>query len=159
MNVATTSFLTFGLAGEAYAIPLTRVREVVTCRSVVRVPNAAATMRGVMNLRGSVIPVIDFGRCLGVGATSLGETTCAVLIEADIDGDHAPLAWLVEEIHSVVELADEEVVAAPSFGLPVNAHLVRGITPQGDRFAYVLDLDQVLTDSLDSQASRWSRRD
>jgi purine-binding chemotaxis protein CheW len=141
----TTSFLTFALAGSAYAIPLGRVREVVGCHAVVRVPNAAECVRGVMNLRGNVVPVIDLARRLGAGDTTLSDTTCALLIEATLDDEHTAIAGLVEEIHGVVELADDAINNTPSFGTPVDPALIRGIaTTEHERFAYVLDPDEVL---------------
>lgn len=140
----TTSLLTFALAGSDYAIPLGRVREVVTCRAIVRVPNANEVLRGVMNLRGSVIPVLDLACRLGLGRTTVGDTTCAVLLETEVDGESASIAGLVDEIRSVVDLAPDAITAAPDFGTPVDARLVRGVATERDRFAYVLDLDEVL---------------
>ena len=139
----TTPFLTFALAGGAYAIPLRRVREVVGCRAVVRVPNANECLRGVMNLRGSVVPVIDLARRLGVGDTTLCDTTCVVVMETEIDGEQTPVAGLVQEIRGAIELTDEDIAPRPSFGTAADPRLVLGVAPEGDHFAYVLDLDEV----------------
>lgn len=140
----TTAHLTFALAGVAYAIPLERVREVVACRSVVRVPNAGDFLRGVMNLRGSVVPVFDIARRLGLGDTAVCDTTSAMLVEADIDGETTAIAGLVDEIRAVTELDPQSVTQAPEFGTPVDPRVVRGISTENDRFAYVLDLDEIL---------------
>lgn len=140
----TSQFLTFALGEHAYAIPLARVREVVGCRTVVRVPNSGASIRGLMNLRGNVVPVIDFARRLGTGEVTLSDTTCAVLMEAAFDGGDAPVAALVEQIRAVVDIDAADVAAPPGFGLPVDPRLVRGITPTADQLVYVLDLDEIL---------------
>lgn len=141
--LATSRFLTFAVAGKAYAIPLARVREVVSCRKVVRVPNVGEALRGVMSLRGNVLPVIDLSRRLGAGDTPLNDDTCAVLIEADVAGEQTPVAALVEEIRRVVDLAAEAIASTPSFGTPVDPRMVRGVASEGDAFTYVLDLDEV----------------
>ena len=140
----TTPFLTFAAAGAPCAIPLDRVREVVGCRTVVRVPNAGACVRGVMNLRGSVVPVFDLARRLGGGDTALSAMTCVVVMEADLDGENTPIAGLVEEIRGVVELTDDAMAAAPDFGTAVDRKLIRAVTNDGDSIAYVLDLDEIL---------------
>ncbi len=146
MNDAS-SFLTVALAGTTYAMPLERVREVVSYPAVVHVPNAGASLRGVMNLRGSVVPVIDLARWLGLGDTQPSALTCAVLMETDIDGENAPIAALVEEIGTVVDLQQGELLDRPSFGLPVDPRVVRGVTAAGTNFAIVLDLDEVFATS------------
>ena len=139
-----TSLLTFALGETDYAVPLGRVREVVACRSVVRVPHARECVRGVMNLRGSVVPVIDLSRRLGIGDITIGGTTCVVLLDTEIDGETAPLAALVDEIRAVVDLEADAIAAPPDFGTPVDRRLVRGVASDHERFAYVLDLDEVL---------------
>ena len=139
----TTQFLTFALAGTAYAIPLERVREVVGCKTVVRVPNAGEFVRGVMNLRGSVVPVIDLARRIGAGDTTLSDTTCAVLMETDIDGETSAVAGLVEEIRSILELESGAVSATPEFGTPADPRLVRGVSAEGEPLVFLLDLNEV----------------
>ncbi len=140
----TTSLLTFALAGSDYAIPLGRVREVVICRAIARVPNANESLRGVMNLRGSIIPVLDLACRLGLGRTTVGDATCAVLLETEADGETTFIAGLVDEIRSVVDFEPEAIAAAPDFGTPVDARLVRAVATEKGRYAYVLDLDEVL---------------
>lgn len=142
-TLTASRFLTFAIDGDVYAIPLQHVREVVSCKTVVRVPNAGEALRGLMNLRGNVVPVIDLAHRLGAGLTTLTNDTCAVLIDADIDGEQIPVAGLVEEIRGVVDLADDSILATPAFGTPIDARLVRGVVSEGKRFAYILALDQV----------------
>jgi purine-binding chemotaxis protein CheW len=146
MTSDANSFLTMAVQGTVYAMPLARIREVVSCPSVVRVPNAGPSLRGVMNLRGSVIPVIDLACRLGFADTPTSSSTCALLMEpngAGVDGDPTPFAALIEEIGTVMELQQDELLERPAFGLPVDPRLVRGVTPAGARFAIVLDLDEL----------------
>ena len=144
-SAAAVSFLLFGVCGHEFAVPLTRVLEIVGCRHVVRVPRAGESVRGLMNLRGSVVPVVDVARHLGMGDTKLSETTCVVLIETDINGDNSPLAGLVDEIHGVLELSNDEVAEAPEFGTPVDRRLLSGVTPPDRGTAWLLDLDAMLS--------------
>ena len=140
----TTQLLTFTVAGSAYGVPLSRVSEVVSCRTIARVPNADDCIRGVMNLRGNVVPVIDLSRRLGGGNTALAETTCAILIAAVIEGIAMTVATLVEEICAVLDVDSGAVAPAPEFGTPLDPSLVHGVTSAGDQLVYVLDLDAVL---------------
>jgi purine-binding chemotaxis protein CheW len=140
----TSQFLTFAIRDAAYAIPLASVREVVGCRSIARVPNAGECVRGVMNLRGNVVPVVDFGRRISGGDTPLSGSTCVVLMDSKVDGGDAIVAGLVEEIHAVLDLDASAIASPPDFGTPADPRLLRGVTPgANDQLIYVLDPDDL----------------
>jgi purine-binding chemotaxis protein CheW len=154
-------YLTFHLGDEEYAVGILRVREILEYRSVTRVPLTPPWIRGVLNLRGSVLPVIDLAAKLGLAPTTPGRRTCIVLVEvleaaeAAEPGGAAPgngpereatvLGILVDSVRQVVELLPGDVEPLPSFGAPVRIEYLLGMGKVGTGFALLLDLDRVLS--------------
>jgi purine-binding chemotaxis protein CheW len=157
-------YLTFHLGEEEYAVGILRVREILEYRSVTRVPLTPPWIRGVLNLRGSVVPVIDLAAKLGLAPTAAGRRTCIVLVEVleAADGPEAGgredflagpereatvLGILVDAVRQVVELLPGDVEPLPSFGTPVRIEYLLGMAKLkvDDGFALLLDLDRVLS--------------
>lgn len=141
----TTQYLTFAVAGEEYAIPILRVREILAYGPLTRVPRAPKFVAGVMNLRGSVVPVVDLRTKLGLPQTEITPRTCIVIVE--IEGEHATttMALLAEEVREVIELAEAEVEPPPAFGTRIDMSFLFGMGDMGDHFALILNVDKVLT--------------
>jgi purine-binding chemotaxis protein CheW len=141
----TTQFLTFVVAEEEYAIPILRVREILAYAALTRVPRAPEFIAGVMNLRGTVVPVVDLRIKLGLPPTVVTPQTCVVILE--IEGEHTSttMAFLADEVKDVMNLADEEIEPAPAFGTRIDLSFLLGMGDLGDHFALILNVDKVLT--------------
>ena len=142
---AKASFLTFWIAAEEYAVPLERAVEIVRCESLTKVPQTPPWLRGVMNVRGAVVPVVDLGPRLGGAEVILGARTCALMIETDWSGESLGMGLLVEAVGQVVSVDREAVQSVPTFGTRMRPELLGGLIPVNDGFAAVLDADRVLS--------------
>jgi purine-binding chemotaxis protein CheW len=138
-------YLTFSLAGGEYAIPVLRVREIIEYETVTRVPSTPAFVRGVINLRGSVVPVVDLARKFGLTESPLTKRTCIVIVEVEADGSRIVMGVLADAVNQVVEFSPGEIEPAPSFGAPIRVDYLHGLGKLGDAFVLILDVDRVLS--------------
>jgi purine-binding chemotaxis protein CheW len=138
-------YLTFFIAGEEYAVTLERVREVIPYDTITRVPGMPAPIRGVTNLRGSVVPVIDLAIKFRLSEIPLSARTCIVLVELPLNGLSLLVGLLTEAVGQVLSLAAGELVPPPAFGAPIRTDFLRGMAQVGKKFALVLDIDRVLS--------------
>jgi len=136
--------LTFHAGGEEYGFDILRVREIVNCGTLTRVPNVPGCVRGVMNLRGSVIPVLDLALLFGLPATEVRRRTCIVVVEATLDGESARLGVLGDLVGEVLDIPAEEIEAPPAFGTVAGAERISGMARRENRFVLILDLDRTL---------------
>lgn len=141
----TRQVLTFRIGEEAYAVGILRVREIVEYQTVTRVPTAPPWIRGVTNLRGSVVPVLDLAVKLGLPPSPVARRTCIVLVELTLQNEEAVLGIVVDAVDQVVDLAPEDVEPPPSFGTRIHADYLLGMAKMDGRLALLLDIDQVLT--------------
>ena len=137
--------LTFHIAGDTYAIDILRVREIVECQTVTRVPSAPVWIRGVVNLRGNVVPVLDLAVKLGLPTTTAGRRTCIVLVEVELHGEETVLGILADAVDQVVDLSPADVAPPPPFGARVHPDYLLGMAKLDSRLALLLDIDRVLT--------------
>ena len=140
-----TQYLTFEVAEEEYAIEITRVREILVYSSLTSVPRAPEFIAGVMNLRGSVVPVVDLRRKLGLPPTEITGTTCVVIVDIHSDGQTSHVGLLCDDVRQVMSLASDDVEPAPAFGTKIDLAFLRGMGDLGDHFALILDIDRLLT--------------
>jgi len=143
----TVQYLTFFMAGEEYAVGILQIREILELGPMTRVPAAPAYVRGVINVRGSVMPVIDIAVKLGLPETQVTRRTCVVIVEAAFTGETRVLGLLVDAVHQVIELSDADVEPPPSFGTQVLPSFLLGMARAEPKFVMLLDLDRVLTAS------------
>lgn len=145
--------LTFSVGGEAYALGILRVREIVAYQPVTRVPGTPSYLRGVTNLRGSVVPVVDLAVKLGLPETVAGRRSCIVVVEAQVEGEATVLGLAVDSVSEVLELPASDVFPPPTFGTRIRNDLLLGVGRAGDRFVLLPDLDRILsTDDLLAKA-------
>ncbi|HYR27858.1 MAG TPA: chemotaxis protein CheW [Thermoanaerobaculia bacterium] len=140
-------YLTFAVSGDEYGVAILRVKEIIAFESVTRVPRTPAFIRGVINLRGSVVPVIDVARKFGYGETVPSRSTCTVIVEAEIDGKPLILGLLVDAVSEVVELLPDDIQEPPRFGTQIDVEFLVGMGRAGNRFVLLLDIDKVLAAS------------
>lgn len=141
----SSEYLTFFIAGEEYAVSLQFVREVIPYDTVTRVPGMPEAVRGVTNLRGSVVPVIDLAIQFRLKEIPITSRTCIVLVETIVDEHPLLMGLMTEEVGQVLALGPSELLAPPSFGAPVRGDFLLGMAPTGKKFALVLDIQRVLS--------------
>jgi purine-binding chemotaxis protein CheW len=141
----TFQYLTFFMAGEEYAVGILQVREILELGPITRIPAAPAHIRGVINVRGSVVPVIDLAVKLGLPETQVTRRTCVVIVELAFQDETRVLGILVDAVHQVIELSAAEIEAPPTFGMQVPASFLVGMARAEPKFVMLLDLERILT--------------
>jgi purine-binding chemotaxis protein CheW len=140
-------YLTFFVAEEEYAIEVLGIREVVEAGPITRVPGAPCAVRGIVNLRGSVVPVVDLGVRLGGPPLTMTGRTCIIVIETLLEGERAVIGLLADAVNQVIELGSASIEPVPSFGMHVQIELLLGMGVVGDGFVLLLDVGRVLSAS------------
>jgi len=138
-------YLTFKLDEELFAMDIGKVREVLEFTTLTKVPRTPAFMRGVINLRGNVVPVVDMRLKLGLAMTEKTVDTCVVISEVSVDGETTILGALVDSVQEVIDLDDTNVAPPPHLGSRIDASVIRGMGKREDHFVMILDLDRVFT--------------
>lgn len=147
--VEQQQYLTFFLAGEEYAITILKVKEIVEYHTVTTVPKTPQWIRGVINLRGAVVPVVDLGVKFGMEQRPVTRTTCIIITEGCSEEQSATIGIIADAVSQVLELPESEIHEPPSFGTRVRVDYLLGMLPMGTKFALLLDADKVLsTDEL-----------
>ena len=137
-------YLTFVVSGDPYAIAILRVREIIEHRAITRVPSMPAHVPGVINLRGSVVPVVDLAARFGLASTPVGKRTCIVIVEAQVDGTPLVIGVIADAVREVVAMAPGSIEPPPAFGARAPIELLEGLGRIGDEFVLVLDVDRAL---------------
>ena len=140
-----TQYLTFSLGEEDFALEIARVREVLDYTTITKVPRMPEFLRGVINLRGNVVPVTDLRLKLGMPATERTVNTCIVIVEIDIDGEQMHMGVLTDSVQEVLDLDPGQIEPAPRLGTKLNTEFIRGMGKRDDRFMIILDIDKVLS--------------
>lgn len=149
LPVSTVQYLTFLTAGEEYAIAIVKVREIIEYEAVTTVPNTPIWIRGVTNLRGRVIPVVDLAVKFGLSSSRISKFSCVIIAEVIFQGESLTMGVLADSVSQVIELSADEIEAAPSFGTRVKTEYLLGMGALGKKFCLILDIDKVLsTDEL-----------
>lgn len=142
-----TDYLTFFIAGEEYGVPILRVREIIglDLDTLTRVPAAPKCVRGVINLRGSVVPVADLAVQFGQRECTVTKLSCVVVVEVAFEGELTVMGLLVDAVNQTLELSGDEVEATPAFGTIARADYLLGMGKAGKKFVLLLDIDRVLS--------------
>lgn len=138
-------YLTFVLAGETFAIPILRIKEIIEYGQLTTVPMMPAFIRGVINLRGSVVPVVDLAARFGKQATGITRRTCIVIIEIESAGEKQDVGVMVDSVNEVLEIPAREIEPPPSFGARIRADFIQGMGKIAGKFVIILDVDRVLS--------------
>jgi purine-binding chemotaxis protein CheW len=146
----TTQYLTYKLGDEVFALDISKVREVLDFTTVTKVPRTPEFMRGVINLRGSVVPVVDLRLKFGMSRTEKTVNTCVIIVEVTVDGETTVLGALADSVQEVMDLGPNHIEPAPRIGTKLNTEFIRGMGKQDERFIIILDIDKVFSvDELD----------
>ncbi len=139
-------YLTFRLDSEVFAVEVFRVREVLDIVDITRVPNAPHYMRGMINVRGNVVPVMDMRLKFGMSAIETTLDTRIIVLEViDSDGDNIVVGALADGVYEVTELEEADVEAAPKIGTRWNTDFIHGIGKRGEQFIVILNIDRVFS--------------
>ena len=140
-----TQYLTFRLDEEIFALDITKVREVLDYTVVTKVPRTPDFMRGVINLRGSVVPVIDLRLKFGMSATESGVNTCIIITEVQVDNETVVLGALADAVQEVLDLDAGSIAPPPKIGTKLRTEFIKGMGKRDDRFIIILDVDKVFS--------------
>lgn len=135
-------YLTFAVGSEQFAMDIRTVREIIQYAPMTTLPLMPGFVRGVINLRGAVVPVIDLHARFGRPPAQIGKKTCIVIFDARHDGDRVELGLLVDAVSEVIDIAADQIEAPPNFGAAVRRDFIRGMAKQEDRFLIVLEPDR-----------------
>jgi purine-binding chemotaxis protein CheW len=141
----TTQYLTFKLEDEVFALEISKVREVLDFTTVTKVPRTPDFMRGVINLRGNVVPVVDMRLKFGMSQTEKTVNTCIIIVEITLDGETTILGALADSVQEVVELGPGQIEPAPKIGTRLNTEFIRGMGKRDEHFVIILDIDKVFS--------------
>ena len=142
-------YLTFMLGGEAFAIGILAIKEIIEYGHLTEVPMMPASVRGVINLRGAVVPVMDLQARFGRPASAVTKRTCIVIVETGDAEDGQVIGVVVDAVNEVLDLPAADIEPPPSFGAAIRSDFIHGMGKIKGRFVILLDVDKVL--SLDGQ--------
>jgi purine-binding chemotaxis protein CheW len=141
----TTQYLTFKLEEELFALDIGTVREVLDFTSITKVPQTPDYMRGVINLRGSVVPVVDLRIKFGKTMAEKTVNTCVIIVEVELGGEKAVMGAMADEVQEVLDLEPGQIQPPPCIGTKLNLDFIRGMGKHADQFIIILDIDKVFT--------------
>ncbi len=158
MSVNTRQYLTFQLGEEIFAIDVVNVREILEFNTVTKVPQTPDYMRGVINLRGSVVPVLDMRLKFGMSVTEKTINTCIVVVEVAMEDENVIIGALVDSVQEVFELDPASIEPAPRIGIQLRNGFIKGMGKKDDRFVIILDIERVFSQEELSGAVEMSDR-
>jgi len=138
-------YLTFSLAAETFAIGILVIKEIIEYRAPTEVPLGPRNVRGVINLRGAVVPVVDLQSRFGQPSSAVGKRSCIVIVEIAQQDERHVIGVIVDAVNEVIEIAATDVEPPPSFGARIRSDFIAGIGKVRGRFVVLLDVDRVLT--------------
>lgn len=145
----TRQYLTFKLNDEIFGVDVAQVREILDYIKITKVPQTPDFMCGVINLRGSVVPVVDMNLKFGMIKTERTVNTCIVVVEVNIEGNNTVLGALVDSVQEVFEIEPQNIEPAPRIGTKLKTEFINGMGKHNDKFIIILDIDKIFsTDEL-----------
>jgi purine-binding chemotaxis protein CheW len=140
-----TKFVTFVLDEEIYALDINQVREVLEFSSVTKVPQTPKFVRGVINLRGNVVPVVDLRLKFGMSETAKTVNSRIIIVEVTVDGEPTILGAMADSVREVMELEPDRIGPAPRIGTRLKTDFIRGMGKKDDEFIIILDIDRIFS--------------
>lgn len=141
----SAQYLTFKLDDEVFALDISQVREVLDFTALTRVPRTPDFMRGVINLRGSVVPVVDMRLKFGMSKTEQTVNTCIIIVEINLDGEKLILGALADSVQEVIDLEPEQIEPAPRIGTRLNTEFIKGMGKRDEQFVIILEIDRIFS--------------
>jgi purine-binding chemotaxis protein CheW len=144
-KLQSKTYLTFYLDNELYGLNILMVREVLEYTAITRVPMTADFMRGVINVRGHVVPVVDLRKKFGLETVEQTVNTCIIIVEMETDGESSTMGALVDGVQEVLDIAPEQIEKSPRLGSRIDTRFIQGIGKLGDRFVILLDIQAIFS--------------
>jgi purine-binding chemotaxis protein CheW len=141
----TTQYLTFKLAEEIFAVDVAKVREILDYTPATKVPGTPEFMRGVINVRGNVVPVVDMRLKFGLSETEKNVDTCIIVMEIEFDEDKTVLGALADSVQEVFELEPNQIEPPPRLGTRWKTEFIKGIGKRNSELIIILDIDRVFS--------------
>lgn len=140
-----SQYLTFMLRGEVFAIGILSIKEIIEYGKLTTIPMMPEHIRGVINLRGSVVPVIDLSARFGRGSSDITRRSCIVIIEIEAEGEHHDIGVVVDAVCEVLEIPANKIEPPPSFGANIRIDFISGMGKVNDQFVIILNVNHVLS--------------
>jgi purine-binding chemotaxis protein CheW len=144
LNHTSQQFLTFMLGGEMFAIGILSIKEIIEYACLTRVPMMPEYVRGVINLRGAVVPVLDMSVRFGREPSHLSKRTCIVIVEVDAGGVLQEMGVVVDAVNSVLEIAPPQIEPPPTFGVHIRTDFILGMGKVEGKFVIILNVEHLL---------------
>lgn len=138
-------YLTFILSKEEFAVPIMQVKEIIEYHDLTNVPMVPEFIAGALNLRGSIVPVINLAVKFGMPPSEISRRTCVVIMEVTVDNEQVVMGILVDKVLQVLDIADEDIDAAPTLGAQIRTDFIKGMGKLEDRFVIILAITKVLS--------------
>lgn len=138
-------YLTFTLGGEVFALDIGYVREILDDTNITKIPRTPPSLRGVLNVRGHAVPVVDLRTKFGMSATEMTVNTCVIITEVRIDDDVTQVGALADTVQEVLEIGPEDVDPPPQMGTAIATRFIRGIAKRDNRFIIILDVNRIFS--------------
>jgi purine-binding chemotaxis protein CheW len=142
----TRQYLTFNLGEESFALDVAHVREILEFTTVTKIPQTPDFMRGVINLRGSVVPVMDMRAKFNLSMVEKTIDTCIIVVEVSLGEETTILGALVDSVQEVFELEPDQIEPAPKIGTGFKTEFIKGMGKRDERFIIILDIDRVFSE-------------
>ncbi|MDP2847015.1 MAG: chemotaxis protein CheW [Humidesulfovibrio sp.] len=143
--IEISQHLTFTLGKEVFALDIASVREVLELTSITKIPRTPDFMRGVINLRGHAVPVMDLRLKFGMPKAETTVDTCIIIVEVDFEGDRIIMGGMVDSVREVFELPSDRIESAPRMGTSISTDYIKGIGKQDDVFIIILDIARIFS--------------
>lgn len=140
-----SQYLTFLLAEEQFAIAIVTIKEIIQYGQLTTVPFTPSYVRGVINLRGTVVPVIDLLALFGRGITTLSKRTCIVILTLFQEGETHDIGFMTDSVSAVLDIPDENIESPPAFGATVRNKFIEGMVKINQQFVTLLDVDKTFS--------------
>jgi len=141
----TTQYLTFKLEEELFALDIGKVREVLDFTTITKVPQTPDYMRGVINLRGSVVPVVDLRLKFGMAMAEQTVNTCVIIVEVELEGERVVMGAMADAVQEVMDLEPDQIEPPPRIGTKLNTDFIKGMGKHNEQFIIILDIDKIFT--------------
>ncbi len=141
----TRQYLTFKLGNEIFATDVAKVREVLDFTAITAIPRTPDFMSGVINLRGSVVPVVDLRLCFGMSRTDRTRNTCIVVVKVLLDNESTIIGALADSVEEVLDLEPDQIQPPPRIGTQIRTDFIKGMGKRDNQFVMILDIDRVFS--------------
>ncbi len=141
----TRQYLTFKLGNEIFATDVAKVREVLDLTTITEIPRTPEFMAGVINLRGSVVPVVDLRLCFEMSKTENTRNTCIVVVEVLLENESTIIGALTDSVEEVIDLEPNQIQPAPRIGTQIKTDFIKGMGKRDTQFIIILDIDRVFS--------------